>query len=43
MHKLLKIRQIRLTMNKKTVTIMLDKQKNFFQVRLKNIIVKEGE
>jgi len=30
-------------MNKKTVTIMLDKQKNFFQVRLKNIIVKEGE
>ena len=43
MHKLLKIRQIRLTMNKKTVTIMLDKQKNFFQVRLKNITVKEGE
>ncbi len=43
MHKLLKIRQIRLTMNKKTVTIILDKQKNFFQVRLKNIIVKEGE
>ena len=43
MYKLLKIRQIRLTMNKKTVTIILDKQKNFFQVRLKNIIVKEGE
>ena len=43
MYKLLKNKQIRLTAVKKTVTIMLDKQKNFFQVRLKNIIVKEGE